>query len=313
MVTVMFDTVRFYSPLIDEVTARNIYQGLDGFSESGDKVLFAGFCGSMRVVVFNNRALSLQGSLSKYYFNSNIYTPNQNNVQEAIESLSGRLGLDFGDVSVTRLDVASVIVTEHIPRLYYSSMVEKPYFERLQLSENSLLYKTQRRDLSFYDKGSQLIKDGQPIPPEYEGKNLLRYEMRLRKRPVEQLGLQRLTGKDLYSKEVYQRAVRMWLTEFESISKSNKLTMITQDTKHTVKSVRDLFLARAVQSSNRQEDIMRFIDELKEQNVFSDRKNYTRLKKELCSYFALSTGEGAGYIEELETKIKNTAKEQCNF
>lgn len=255
--------------------------------------------------MFNNNAVSVQGSLSKYIFGSNIYTPTLQDIREAIENICDCLGSDFANMNVTRLDVATVIKTEHKPHLYYQSLGNKPYSERF--SSGSLYYKTKSKELVFYDKVAEMEKHKDPIPPEFADSNIMRVELRLKNKPARQLNLPQriLTSKDLCNEKVYNKAVQVWKSEFDSITKLNKATMTQQETRHTVTSVRDLFLARAVQANNSQDDIKQFIDELKEKNIFPDRKYYTRLKHDLYEYFKIPTGNGSGYIEELESKIND--------
>lgn len=256
--------------------------------------------------MFNNNAVSVQGSLSKYIFGSNIYTPTLQDIREAIENICDCLGSGFANMNVTRLDIATVIKTEHKPHLYYQSLGNKPYSERFS-SASSLYYKTKSKELVFYDKVEEMKKHKDPIPPEFADSNLMRVELRLKNKPARQLNLSQraITSKDLCTEEVYNKAIQELKSEFDAITKLNRATMTQQETRHTVAIFRDLFLARAVQASNSQDDIEQFIDELKENNTFPDRKYYTRLKHDLYEYFKIPTGKGSGYIEEIESKISD--------
>ena len=304
----MFDTVRFYVPVVPDNTAvQNIVNGLDWCKEGTGKTLLYGNCINMRVALFTDKSLFVTGSISKFTLGSNIYTPTREQIMEGVESLSDRLSIDFNSAKVTRLDVSTVIETEHQPQLYYNSLGTKQYFERMTVTDNTLLYHTKGRQLMFYDKRKEIEDKGGTVPKNYEGCNLLRYEMRLLKSPYRQLRLKSVTGKDLYDKDFYNKAVQMWCSEFESITKLNKATMKPAKETMTVTEVRNLFLAKTIQDCRKMEDIEYFIQECKEQKMFPDPKYYTRLKASLYSYFNTPTNEGNGYAEELERKVREVA------
>lgn len=307
MVNAMFDTVSFYTFLPDEQAVQTIVNGLDGCYEGKGNTMLTGYCNNMKVALFKNGALSVKGSISRYVLGSNIYTPTREQIMEGVESLSDRLSIDFNSAKVTRLDVSTVIETEHQPQLYYSSLGCKPYFERMTITDNSLIYKTQERQLVFYDKRAEMAINKDPILEELTDCNLLRYEMRLIKRPYKQLRVKAVIGSDLYDNCFYNRAVRMWSDEFASITKLNKATMKPTGEKMTVTDVKNIFLAKTIQACRKQEDIEQFIQECKEQNMFPDPKYYSRLRSMLYSYLKTPTNEGSGYAEELEQKVREIA------
>lgn len=129
-------------------------------------------------VYVSQTGISLIGSLAKFYLPSNVYTLTREATREAIEKMSDKFHTDISDAKVTRFDVSTVIPTKRSPKDYFSSLGDKPYFERVQATKDTLYYNTQKRQLIFYDKNKEAKSKNVIIPPALEGKNLLRYELR---------------------------------------------------------------------------------------------------------------------------------------
>jgi hypothetical protein len=162
--------------------------------------------------------MSLKGSLPKNHFGDNLHTLTRQDTKQAIEELSDRLHLDLGTAKVTRLDVSTVIPTKRPPTDYYSHLGNKPYFERLQSTPDTLYYNNHQRQIIFYDKTKETaVKDVQ-IPDILQNSNLLRYELRYTKRLKKQLDAS-LTAAKLYDVAFYRAVIQSWYTEFKTIQK----------------------------------------------------------------------------------------------
>ncbi|MDR0733415.1 MAG: hypothetical protein LBF08_05070 [Dysgonamonadaceae bacterium] len=306
----MFDTVNFWIdrtdisgsstfdivPRLSEITERQNEKS--GYSCTG-KIL------DYTVNVFEN-GISLHGSLSKSFFGDNLHTLTRKYTEEAIKKLSDCLNTDISRAKVTRMDVSTILPTKKPPADYYVCLGQKPYFERLQATQDTLYYNNHQRQISFYDKTKEAKVKGTQIPAILQNRNLLRYELRFTKRLNKQFNTD-LTATKLYDKDFYRPVIKSWYDEFKTINKLKKQSFMT-DNITTPKEAQAALFAHLLQQSG-QSTIDDFLSELKARNVFSDRKYYTRLKTDLNKMIAVSDFENqSDLMKEIEVKIFDIAR-----
>ena len=135
--------------------------------------------------------------------------------------------------------------------------------------------------------------------------NLLRYEMRLNSRLPQQLGVPEVRASTLSEIPFYRMMVRRYQDSYFSISKQNQLKTNIMSEIKTVSDAFDVFVARLISQTD-QTQIGGFLDELKEAGVFSDRKNYSRLKRkiqEVATKANITVSDEL--IRELDDEVKN--------
>ena len=119
-------------------------------------------------------------------------------------------------------------------------------------------------------------------PSDFEDKNLLRYEMRLKGRLAYQLGVPEVKASTLYDRQFYRELVRRYQDSYFSISKINELNPNAMKEIKNVSDAFNIFVARLLsQTEQPQRQIDTFINEIKAAGVFEDKKYYTRLKDKL--------------------------------
>lgn len=244
--------------------------------------------------------ISLQGSLAKYYLPSNLYTLTRKTAEEALEKMSDLLHIDLlSAAKVTRLDVSTILPTSRPPADYYRYLGSKPYFKRLQAHTDTLYYQTCREVLCFYDKQKEARAKGAVVPPNLEGHNLLRYEVRYLSRIGKQLnnGAPLYAG-DIIAQDTYSNLVRMWGTEFESIKKLRDMNTANNTLPTTPREAKEELFKRLLAEEGL-EAINAFIADLKAKKAFRDPKYYSRLKSDLTK-----TLQGRGKAEESELMIE---------
>ncbi|MDR1561735.1 MAG: hypothetical protein LBS54_01440 [Dysgonamonadaceae bacterium] len=286
-----FDTQRYLSP---DITER---QNKNGYSCTGN-------VGDYTVNIAEN-GISLKGSLAKNYFGDNLHTLTRRDTKQAIEELSDRLHLDLGTAKVTRLDVSTVIPTKRPPADYYSHLGNKPYFERLQSTSDTLYYNNHQRQIIFYDKTKEAATKDVQIPDILQNSNLLRYELRYTKRLNRQLNAV-LTAAKLYDVDFYRSVIKSWHTEFKTIQKLKNQSFMIDNIKTTGEAEKALFTALLQEKG--QSVIDEFLAELKAKNVFKDPPRYSELKKKLNTILQAPKGEQSDLMQELETAIFDIAR-----
>jgi len=304
----MFDSVNFWLdrvnisegkpfevlPYLSEITER---QNKNGYSCTG-KVL------DYTVNVFDS-GISLKGSLCKSFFNDNLQTLTRQATIQAIEKINDYLHTDISKAKVTRLDVSTVIPTKRQPADYYSYLGNKPYFERLQSTKDTLYYNNYQRQIVFYDKSKEATAKNAEIPAIWQNSNLFRYELRYSKGINRQLNSD-VTASILYDKVFYYNVIQNWYREFKTIQKlKNQCFMIDDIT--TLKVAKEALFAHLLQKEG-QGIIDEFLSELKAQKKFSSRSDYTKLKTDLNKMLVSKNGNKSDLITELETAIFNISK-----
>jgi hypothetical protein len=285
-----FETTRY----LDEITER---KNKFGYSCSGE---FEGIQVQIREV-----GVSLWGSIAKFALGNNVETITRNETKLSIERLGDCLHLDIGKAKVTRMDVAGNILTNHKPRMYYRYLGEVPLLQRSDEHPDTLYYKNGRRQLVFYDKGKEAIKENaRKYGVILSHTNLLRYELRFMK------GINRQLNNDvlaltLSNEEFYRDIVRRWHNGFAEIQKLKKQGFMIHGIKGP-REAKDALLAYFLRKDE-QGDADDFFNDLREADEFKDRKYYSRLKAMLNKLRCAPRGIEGELLSELDSKIHDIA------
>lgn len=281
-------------PYLSEITER---QSERGYSCSG-KVL------DYTVNVFES-GISLKGSLCKSFFGDNLQTLTRQATKQAIEKLNDHLHIDLSTAKVTRLDVSTVIPTKRQPTEYYNYLGNKPYFERLQSTKDTLYYNNHQRQVVFYDKTKEAKAKDVQIPDIWQNSNLFRYELRYSKSLNKQLKTT-VTTSTLTDEVFYKGVIENWYNEFKTIQKLKKQNFMIDNIK-TPKEAQEALFSFLLQEAG-QNLVTDYLNELKANDTFSDRKYYTRLKDTLNKMLVAKNGNKSDLMQELETAIFDIAR-----
>ncbi|MDR0793928.1 MAG: hypothetical protein LBE82_11515 [Chitinophagaceae bacterium] len=284
------------APYLSDVTERQ--SETKGYSISGNVLDYT-------VHVFE-RGVSLNGSLCKFLFGDNLQTLTRRTVGQAIEKLSDCLHLDISTAKATRFDISTVTPTKRPPADYYAYLGQKPFFTRLQSNEDSLYYNNHQRQIIFYDKTKEAKAKGMPIPDIWKGCNLFRYELRYTKGINRQFKAD-VTAAMLYDRAFYDTIIQNWYKEFKDIQKikSNSFMIDDIDNRKDAKEALFSFLLNEA-GQNLVTDYLR---ELKANNAFKSRSDYTKLKTDLNKMLVAKNGNKNDLTKELEIAFFDIAKD----
>lgn len=260
-------------PFLDDVE--------DGYSDKwGHRS--RGRVGDYRVSV-QESGISLQGSLAKFFMPSNLYTLTRAGTGEALEKMSDLLHIDiFFTARVTRVDISTILPTARPPADYYRYLGQKPYYKRLQAARDTLYYLTSKEAICFYDKQREARAKGAVVPPNLEGQNLLRYEVRYLTRIGKQLNMGApLYAGNLIQEQMYYSLIQRWGQEFKSINKLKDMNSTTNTTLPTTPKEAKEELFKRLLAEEGQGAIDAFISDLKAKRAFQDPKYYSRLRADL--------------------------------
>jgi len=290
----------------------NIVNLLDTAKEQTDlntgEVKVFGYLEGLRLNLYQS-GLSIEGSLPKFLYQSNIYTLNRQTTPQAFEKIGDKLHFNIKDAKVLSLEFGTNFIMKYPVYRYLERLGDMPRLERSNYTASSLYYKpktkAQQKVFSFYDKIAEAKASKMIVPNGLEDANLLRYEMRLKGRLPTLFKAKEVTASTLSEELFYYSAIKLYQVHYNSISKKNILTFDNMSKIKTVKDAQEVLMALLINQSD-QEQIKAYFDALKEAKVFDDRKNYTRLKnkiKEISNKAGFVVSDDL--IKELDNEIKN--------
>ena len=239
----------------------------------------------MRVGIYPT-AIRIEGSLPKFlYDGGNLIPLNRHTTEEAIKKLSDALQINLEDAGVSSLEFGANFLMRHKPSEYLKRMGELPRRQRYTFNVDTLYYrhrgKEQPDTFCMYDKISDAKAKGMPIPQGFEDKNLLRVELRLNGSLAKQMGVPEVAASTLYDRQFYAKIRNRFINTYFSISKLNKLNTHFMESIKTPKDAVDGFLGLMLAKAGGMQEIDAYLEELKANQVFSDRINYKRTRDAL--------------------------------
>jgi hypothetical protein len=206
--------------LLNVIPARLTRSSVTTFADGA--VSITGFLGSMKVRVSAQAVKVIDTSLCKWYLGDNFQGMSRGDTKRAVEKLSDLLLLPMERAAVTRIDVAQNFIMRHEKAVYFDHLGGLQYFNRFQ-QNNGLYYSNTNKTLLFYEKVHEQTDKGQPIPAMYQGRQVLRYEQRYKKRLLQCFNLPELRASLLYDPVFYTDIVNRWKSEYEKIKKINDI------------------------------------------------------------------------------------------
>ena len=267
-----------------------------------------GYIGGLKVCNFVG-GLSITGSLPKFLHGSNIYSLDRKSTARAIEKLSDELHIDVSASSVTELEFGTNFLMRYKVQDYLCKLGDMPRLLRYHFEPKTLYYKGKGRKtpkvFTFYDKQAEAEQKAMPYLDGLKEANVLRYEMRFSGRLPYQFSVPEVRASTLYDRAFYKAMIKRYQDNYFSISKQNQVKTNIMSEIKTVSDAFSVFVARLMSQTD-QTEIGGFIDELKRAGVFSDRNNYSRLRKKIQEVAARANIYMSDeLIKELDDDVKN--------
>lgn len=239
----------------------------------------------MRVGIYPT-AIRIDGSLPKFlYAGGNVIPLNRHTTEEAVKKLSDALQINLDDASVSALEFGANFLIRHKPAEYLKRMGELPRRQRYTFNVDTLYYrhrgKEQPDTFCLYDKISDAKAKGMPIPAGFEDKNILRVELRLNGSLAKQMGVAEVKASTLYDRQFYAKIRNRFINTYFSITKINKLNANFMESIKTPKDAVDGFLGLMLAKAGGMQEIDAYLEELKANQVFTERINYKRTRDAL--------------------------------
>ena len=306
----MFDTVEFYllqedCPKIDFLQAvpKYIYFISEGAGKFGPYV--NGNYGGYKVNINRYKIAFSKCSLCRFKFGNNLETLSRGDTRQIIEKMENDLHLPVGMANLTRIDLAKHITMKHNPEVYLPHLGESRYYKRLE-QPNGLNYQNTKRTLTFYNKIIEQQDKNKPIPEFYDGRNLLRYELRFLKRLPEQFNMPKITLSLLADETFHQMLVKQWRDEYININKVSINTELLTPTGSS-KNLLEQLAARSILKAG-QDKILTLIKEWQETNEITKKQAFDLRQSIQKTTVAPDRFSGNDLIKELDKKIKEAAR-----
>lgn len=223
----MFDTIHLK---LTEAEVTNVdFMGevpcyLDDIAEHNfsGRVVVSGNLGNLKVTI-SPYQVKIMNSLPKWYYGDNFSILSRSDTKKAIEKLSDCLHLPIDKAVVTRLDVAQNLMMRLPSIEYFNAMGELKGYTRVPMVEvGTLYYNRPNMQLYFYDKNREAKAHREPIPDLYQGRNVVRYELRCKQRLGRIFNVAEVKAAMLYDECFYMQVCKLWRDVYLQISKVNK-------------------------------------------------------------------------------------------
>ena len=151
-------------------------------------------------------SLRVTANLPKLIQKQNVSPLNRHQIKMATELLSGYLETNLDRATVRSLEIGSTIIVKEFPARYFrlfgchATLTRNSY---VQAGKNTGVSYTSRYGFwafKFYDKTAEVRskRKPMPIPPLFQGENLLRLELKVKRK-----GIQTCTGGDIFLENLH--------------------------------------------------------------------------------------------------------------
>jgi len=273
--------------------------------ESHQGYFVNGYLDTFRVNINTNRIKIEASSLARYINGDNQQGMSLQLTREAIQKLSDQLHLDVGQAKVTRIDFGRNIITKFKPETYLPYLGESVGYKRQQAGDG-VYYKNSTRILAFYDKIKEQKAKRHEVQKLFMGRNLLRYELRLKSHLERELNRTRVNGMLLCDEDFYIQLGKLWRDQYMKIIKLSSKTA----TFHPTQSTRDLMLSLAAMTVQDIGDdaLLRMIAEWQQQETITNKQasDHRKLIRDIVRRDRKALGNE--FIDELDKKVKQATR-----
>jgi len=275
----------------------------EGTSQAGDYI--TGYSDSIKVNISENRVKLSDFSLCKYWLGDNFKTLTKGDAKQAIEQISSILHLPLSQATITGIDFANNFIMQHPEKVYYPYLGQAQYYNRLE-QPNGLYYNNRLRQLVFYGKEYEQRIKRQPIPELYRNRNVLRYELRLKRQLRKQLKRSEITAGLLSDEAFYTDLLDKWKSEYLTIQKINSKLINMKPTGSKKELTENLALYTIVELG--QSQVLGKVKEWQQRGEITKKQAYD-LRTFIIQLSKTPTDEkGNDLINELDRKVKEAAR-----
>ncbi len=285
-------------------TNKPVYNKLDRVNEKTVKetglISYQGYAGNIRVKQ-DILGIAFAGSLPKLLYGNNISRFSRQDTMRAIEYLSDTLEIPVIKANVFSLEIADSFIMKYPVNNYLDCLGDMRYFKPMIIAGQTKNYFNKNKCIKFYDKIIEMKSKKQVIPEIFQGRNVLRYEVKIQKRLSAAFKMPEVKAENLYNEAFYINALNLWKYFYFQIEKRKRIVFNGEAAMLDTKSFINQLALIGIQSMGMPE--VKKMIELSKGNI--SRLQYSRLKgrlKELEN--TKSFTEPLETIQELDKKVK---------
>lgn len=260
----------------------------------------------------SNNALIIAGSLTTFYYGDNSVNLPFSKLEDAFNKLALALDCNLKNAIVLTIEFGRNIPVSDLPEKYLRYLVSVNYLKTNTFYDSTLYFYSKRRELIFYDKLKEMIKNKKRNDSVFSlNTNLLRYEIKI-KNPKEFFNSKfQITPLDICKSINYKLMFDKWVDNFNSIKCTGSILKL--DT-NKIKTVDDYFNF-IVASFFYEKGFNVFLDDLellKKLKWQTNKSVYTRLKTKamnICNDKKYTVA--SELLEELKKKVNDAKRFYC--
>ena len=262
-------------------------------------VVLSGTLGNLRVHQ-SPAGTRIQGSLPRWYFGQNMSRAGRSTIEKAIGKLEETIGADLRPARVFSIEIGESIMPMKAPPIAYLGCMESlARFKKNTFADGeTVLFSTGSRSFQLYDKTAEMTKKDHTIPDLYQGRNVLRLELKYQNRLGQALG-QVIHAHDLYDEEIYMGLIDGWKSAYFSIKKCRKIRGEAMEGIANRSQFEKLIIASFIQEHGLDE-VLQMIGQTGMEKT--QRQRARTAIKDLAQSQALTTTDEL--IDELDDKVK---------
>ena len=272
------------------------------------KVLFRGHLRNIQITEYLS-GVSMIGSLNKFANEgANLKNMTLEETRETLSQLQDSCHIDLAAAHVSALEFGfNFHVANEVSR-YLKLLGDMPRRLRKSVNDETLYYVRNGRErdtFTLYDKLKDAKKKKMEIPSEFDGKNLLRVELRYSNGIARLLNEKEVTGDTLTKQCFINKLINNMCEKYNSIQKLNRVNLQNVETGKTEREYFNLYVSVLAQIVGDKFTIDDFIAALKDADSFSQRSQYSRLRKKMYDAITdVSLCQGDPLREELDEKFE---------
>lgn len=251
--------------------------------------------------------MSIFGSPTKYLFGTNANNYNMRDFENSIDKLSNDLNIDLSYYNVYYIEIGANMVVRRSPEVYLSKIIghKENTIKKSIINDYETVYLENkiRKNLTLYNKTKEAKNK---IPIELKNKNVLRYELKYKKKIHETLKMHLTIGK-LYTAEVYNDLLTRWRNEFNNILFIHKNTF---DGRPNIENLRPFLISEGIRSVGYDSMVITMNDQFKKNGITGTLK--ARPLNWLKSNARVNRG-GNYLLKELERKVNRIYQSNLQF
>lgn len=170
------------------------------------------------------KEMSVIGSPTKFHFGNNVLNFSLRDFKRSVKSVSKDLGIDYLEFDVNSIEVGANVVVNHPPEMYCIGLISHSH-RKMKRSvirdyETVLFANRTNKEMIFYNKSLEARKF---LPSWLQGINILRYEYKIKNKVLEFMKLESLKVKDLCTRSVWNKLIKVWYSEYRKINRMGNL------------------------------------------------------------------------------------------